>query len=836
MTGIGPSGVAGFYGIAAIGVALVIALANRSYRKEYLSRWSLGWLCAGSADVLIRVLASVAATPLVPEIFQFTLALVVASACWFFLSAGFEMGLRRPLPIRHSRRLLIVLAAAGVVIMIGLTVLGTGITATAVFDSFAIGLAALVTGSLVVWERRRKIPPGLIVYACGLALFGTATLIDGWLLAAGLHVPWLFPLVLFSIAFAGFSILLFAVEDDREAALLAASQIEHIAYYDPLTGLPNRSLFLDRLISLTSQPGFRQQRAALLFVDIDHLKEINDTMGHATGDAVIRAVARRLRKALRRTDTAARFAGDEFTMLLTNLQEEQDVASLARKILSAVSRSIPVGEREVSVTASIGIALFPLHGTDAETLIHNADSAMYKAKKDGRDRFEIYVPTMRSRQVAPLELERALRRAIDNDALSLSYQPIVRLSDRRICGVEALVRWQDEALGSIPATEFIPVAEAASLIAPLGELVLHHACRAASRWADLYPAAGFFVSVNLSAHQFADPQLVARVQRAIHHSGVPPQMLQFEIAESTTMHDVDRSGRVLRMLHDLGVRTALDDFGTGYSSLSWLTRLPIDSLKVDRSFVASSGSEPAAAILSAAVAIGRKLGIDVVAEGIESEKQCALAVEAECEMGQGFFFSRPVDSSEIDRLLIERSGAAEARLPVSSPDAPAATVAEDVRLVLSQADDTLVGARRGPARRVIVADDDPLMRNLMATMLRRVGYRVMQAVDGQEAVDLLNAVGESAIDLLVLDLMMPRLSGWEVLEYVSENFPELSPRVMVVTAAGSRLVNRIDTSLYGEVLEKPFDQADFYDCVARCAARPLDDAGTSPDGEQPIVH
>lgn len=836
MTGIGASGVAGFYGIAAIGVALVIALANRSYRKEYLSRWSLGWLCVGSADALVRLLASAASTPVVREVVQLTLALAVASACWLFLSAGFEMGLRRPLPARHSRRLLVVLAAAGIVIMIGLAMGRTSVTSAAVFDSFGTGLAALVTASLVVWERRRKIPPGLIVYACGLALFGTATLVDGWLSTAGLQTAWLFSLVLFSIAFAGFSILLFAVEDDREAALLAASQIEHIAYYDPLTGLPNRSLFLDRLISLTSQPGFRQQRAALLFLDIDHLKEINDTMGHATGDAVIRAVAGRLRKTLRRTDTAARFAGDEFTVLLTNLQEEQDAVSLARKILTAVSRTITVGEREISVSASIGIALFPLHGTDAETLIHNADSAMYKAKKEGRDRFEVYVPTMRSRHVAPLELERALRRAIDNDALSLSYQPIVRLRDRRICGVEALVRWQDDVLGSIPATEFIPVAEAAALIAPLGELVLHHASRAARRWVDLYPVPGFFVSVNLSAHQFAEPQLVARVQRAIHHSGVPPRVLQFEIAESTTMHDVERSGRIFRMLHDLGVRTALDDFGTGYSSLSWLTRLPIDSLKVDRSFVVSSASEPNAAILSTAAAIGRKLGIDVVAEGIESEKQFVRALEAECEMGQGFFFSRPVDSSEIDRLLIERTGAADARIPVSSADASAPTVTEDVRLVLSQADDTLVGARKGPARRVIVADDDPLMRNLMATMLRRVGYRVMQGVDGQEAIDLLNAVGESAIDLLVLDLMMPRVSGWDVLEYVNENLPELSPRVMVVTAAGSRQVSRIDTSLYGEVLEKPFDQADFYDCVARCAGRPLDEGGLSTDGEHPIVH
>jgi diguanylate cyclase (GGDEF)-like protein len=830
MTGIGATGVVGFYGIAAIGVALVIALANRSYRKEYLSRWSLGWLCVGGADALVLLLHTTVPTAGSRTAIQFLLALTVASACWFFLSAGFEMGLRRPLPARHSRRLLIGLAVAGVAIMIVLTAVTPGVVPAAVFDSFGTALAALVAGSLVIWERRRKIPPGLIVYASGLTLFGTATLVDGWLLASGLEAAWLFPLVLFSIAFAALSILLFAVEDDREAALLAASQIEHIAYYDPLTGLPNRSLFLDRLISLTTQPGSRHQRAALLFLDIDHLKEINDTMGHATGDAVIRAVGSRLRKSLRRSDTAARFAGDEFTVLITNIQADQDALVLARKILSAISRTITVGERELSVTGSIGIALFPAHGTDAETLIHNADSAMYKAKKEGRNRFEVYVPTMSARHVAPLDLERALRRAIDNDALSLSYQPIVRLSDRRICGVEALVRWQDDVLGSIPATDFIPVAEASALIAPLGELVLHHASREGRRWADLCPVPGFFVSVNLSAHQFADPQLLARVQRAIHHTGVPPQMLQFEVAESATMHDVDRSGRILRLLHELGVRTALDDFGTGYSSLSWLTRLPIDSIKVDRSFVAASGSGPNAAILSAAAAIGKKLGIDVVAEGIETEEQLEFARASECRMGQGFLFSRPVEASEIDRLLTERTGAAGTTRDRSVSDP---IRSEDVRLVL---DDTLVGTRKGPLRRVIVADDDPLMRNLIATMLRRVGYRVMQAVDGQEAIDLLKAVGEGSINLLVLDLMMPRVSGWEVLEYVNENMPALSSNVLVVTAAGSRLVGRIDPALYGAVLEKPFDQADFYDCVTRCVGGTIDDVGTSPGGEQPIVH
>jgi diguanylate cyclase (GGDEF)-like protein/PAS domain S-box-containing protein len=427
-----------------------------------------------------------------------------------------------------------------------------------------------------------------------------------------------------------------SVSRDISERRRAEEQIEYQAYHDGLTGLPNRLLFRDRLTIALAHAKRQQSPLVLMFLDLDRFKIVNDTLGHSLGDELLRVTADRLRAVLREGDTIARMGGDEFTVLLTDLNDARDAARIAQKLLVTVGEPISVEGHELYVTTSIGIAVFPNDGDTAELLLKNADSAMYRAKEAGRNSFRLCTPAMNSRAAERLSLENALRRAIERDELVLHYQPLVRLATRQVEGMEALLRWNHPTLGIVPPSTFISIAEETRMIVPIGEWVLRQACKHARSWP------GRRVAVNLSPRQFQQSDLREVVARALDESGLDPRLLELEITETTAMRNTDRTITTVTELRELGVRIAIDDFGTGHSSLSYLRRFPIDRVKIDREFIAEiETSRSNRAIVSAIVAMAHGLDLSVTAEGVETEAQVAFLAEQSCEEVQGFLFGRP---------------------------------------------------------------------------------------------------------------------------------------------------------------------------------------------------
>ncbi|WP_334156828.1 bifunctional diguanylate cyclase/phosphodiesterase [Oryzomicrobium sp.] len=431
----------------------------------------------------------------------------------------------------------------------------------------------------------------------------------------------------------------------------AEAQVRHMAEYDALTNLPNRVLLLDRL----GQSIAAAQRAgtgmALLFIDLDRFKNINDSLGHAVGDQVLCLVGERLSATVRASDTVSRLGGDEFVVLLPNLDVPDRAASVAEKLLVALSQPLAVGAHELAVTPSIGIAVYPEDGDDGPTLLKNADAAMYSAKENGRNNYQFFTPEMNARVSERLALENSLRQALTRNELFLHYQPQYDLQSGELTGCEALVRWQHPEQGLVPPARFIPVAEDTGLILPLGLWVLREACRQAKAWQDqgLKPIP---VAVNLSAVQFRQVRLTGLVADVLAETGLEPRWLELELTESMLMEDGPRHTTTLAELKALGVRLALDDFGTGYSSLSYLKRFDLDTLKIDRSFVqALPDDSEDAALTSAIIGIARLLGLTTVAEGVETEAQRAFLAAQGCTLMQGFLMARPMSGDELGRLL-----------------------------------------------------------------------------------------------------------------------------------------------------------------------------------------
>ncbi len=431
-------------------------------------------------------------------------------------------------------------------------------------------------------------------------------------------------------------------------------QLAHQAFHDPVTGLANRALFSDRVehALMRSQRGFPD--VAVVFIDLDDFKTVNDSLGHAAGDQVLQEVARRLRIAVRPTDTVARFGGDEFAVLLESVNDSSQAADAAARILHALEIPFEIDGKQVFPRASIGICLVNRDeaAPEAAELLRNADVAMYMAKRDSKGSYRVFEPAMHERVVERLELRAELQEAIDSDRLELHYQPVVRLEGHEILGVEALLRWNHPTRGTIPPNQFIPLAEETGMIIGMGRWVLNEACREGvllqGRFARKEPLA---ISVNLSVRQLQSDSIVSDVRCALETSGLPPTSLVLEITESVMMADTDFAVERLRDLKDLGVRLAMDDFGTGYSSLSYLSRFPVDILKMDRSFV---GSGENVALQSAIIALGASLELDVVAEGIELPEQERSLHDLGCEIGQGFLFARPMPAADLATFLAGR--------------------------------------------------------------------------------------------------------------------------------------------------------------------------------------
>ena len=429
-------------------------------------------------------------------------------------------------------------------------------------------------------------------------------------------------------------------------------QLEHQANYDALTGLPNRNLLHDRL----RQAVYAQRNprnTAVVFIDLDHFKFVNDSLGHSTGDKLLKGMSERLRTVLREGDTVARLGGDEFVLILNDQSNEEVIFRAMQRISATVCEPIQIEGKELYVTCSAGISLYPQDGPDVDTLLKNADAAMYRAKEHGRNNFQFYTSEMNERVNERLAMENALRRALERKEFLLHYQQRVDLKTGAIVGAEALVRWSHPDWGLVRPARFISLAEETGIVVQLGEWVLHEACRQARAWLDEGLKPGV-ISVNLSARQFRQEGLVRMVSRILEETKLEPEHLEMELTESMVMHNVEAAIATLQGLKSLGVALSVDDFGTGYSSLSYLKHLPIDALKIDRSFVRDigAGAEKDEGVLAAAIlSLGHSLDLKVIGEGVETDAQLRFLKRHHCEEGQGFFYGEPVAPEAFAKLL-----------------------------------------------------------------------------------------------------------------------------------------------------------------------------------------
>lgn len=434
---------------------------------------------------------------------------------------------------------------------------------------------------------------------------------------------------------------------------LHEAEIQFQATHDALTGLPNRTLLYDRMQRAVLHSQRYGNLTAIAFLDLDQFKFINDSLGHQVGDELLKITAQRLTSCLRESDTVARQGGDEFVLLLTDQPNEEAITHTMQRVLHEVSQPWKANDLEFQITCSIGLTLCPDDGRDAETLLKNADSAMYKAKELGRNNFQYFSAEMNTSVTDRLELLNRLRQAISNEDFVLHYQPKVSLASQKIIGAEALVRWNSAHSGMVSPASFIPLAEETGLIIPLGEWVLRTACRQNRAWQDAgYPAIP--ISVNLSPRQLARGDIVEVVERILDETGLQAQYLELEITESVMTTDVEKSFALLTRLRALGVKISLDDFGTGYSSLSYLKRFPVDTLKIDQSFVRDIATDQdSAAIVKAIISLGRNLNLTVLAEGIESAEQFRFLLENGCDEGQGYLMSKPIPNKNFVDLLTQ---------------------------------------------------------------------------------------------------------------------------------------------------------------------------------------
>jgi diguanylate cyclase (GGDEF)-like protein/PAS domain S-box-containing protein len=466
----------------------------------------------------------------------------------------------------------------------------------------------------------------------------------------------------------------------------AEHELERLAHYDKLTGLPNRAMLQDRLAQALLRAQRSETLVAVLFLDLDRFKEVNDSLGHAVGDALLHEVAKRIGSCLRSTDTVARLGGDEFTVLLEGVRRVEEIERVAGKILATVARPLRIGAHELAVSTSIGATVYPLDDQDQDTLLKNADMAMYQAKQEGRNNVQFFSPEMGTHSERRMDLTTGLRHAVERGELSAHYQPLVEVKSGRLVGLEALLRWDNPDFGRVSPAQFIPIAEDTGLIVPIGEWMLRAVCRQMRAWRRAGCAPGY-VAVNLSPRQFRQQDVVQLVYRVLREYSMPPDSLELEITESTVMQRTEEAIMKMRRLRHLGVRMAIDDFGTGYSSLAYLQRFPVHTLKIDQSFVRDIRSDKdQAAIVTTVIGLARSLKLTALAEGVETREQLEFLRGEGCELYQGYLYSRPLPAAEIEPLLRQHAArsrpAARPRRPRSAPSrrsSPAARIGRGPR-------------------------------------------------------------------------------------------------------------------------------------------------------------
>ena len=533
--------------------------------------------------------------------------------------------------------------------------------------------------------------------------------------------------------------LITGVAEDITSRKLDEEKLQHMAHYDSLTQLPNRSLFYDRLQQTILHSGREGRAAAVVFVDLDHFKRINDTLGHGAGDQLLQQVARRLESAVRPGDTVGRLGGDEFALILSNLASSGDAALVAQKMMEALHDAFIIEGREVFATVSAGVTLFPEDSNDADALIKNADVAMYRSKELGRNTYQFYRAEMNARALERMSMENDLRRAIERNELLLHYQPKIDIVNGAISGVEALLRWQHPEHGLVSPARFVPILEDNGMIVPVSEWVLEEVCRQLKIWST--EGCAVPVAVNLSGRLLQQKNVGESIRGIVAASGVTPRLIELEITESMLMHNPEQTGAILRALRGFGFRISVDDFGTGYSSLSYLKSFPLDTLKIDRSFIRDIVNDPDDAMITRAViSMAHSLRLKVVAEGVETAAQLSMLAVGACDEVQGFYFSKPLPGAECAAFIRDYRSQKRERVDA---------VAEPTLLIV---------------------DDDPRNVVLFNRAMVHEGLRILSASNAEEALDLL---ARNAVSVIVADHRMPGMTGVELLRRVKGLWPDI---------------------------------------------------------------
>jgi diguanylate cyclase (GGDEF)-like protein len=564
-------------------------------------------------------------------------------------------------------------------------------------------------------------------------------------------------------------------------ATVTKEAFEHQATHDALTGLPNRSLLSDRLEQTILMARRRRNQAAVLFLDLDNFKVINDSLGHDIGDQLLKTIAGRLTDVVRSSDTVSRQAGDEFVTILSDLTEPENAAKVAGKIIERVSAPLVLGSHDVSITCSIGISIYPKDGDDVPALLRNADTALYRAKEHGKNGFQFFTAEMNTRLYERMEMEHQLRLALEREEFILYYQPKVSLHTGRIVGMEALIRWHHPEKGIVAPGRFIPLAEETGLIEPIGEWVLKAVCGQSKAWRKK-GLPRFPVAVNISARQFRLNTLDKLVKSTVHDAGLEPTDIELEVTESLLMLNTGSVMSILRELKDFGIGLILDDFGTGYSSLSYLKRFPFDKLKLDISFVRNITSEPdSAAIALAIIAMAHALNLKVIAEGVETEGQMRYMHRHGCDEMQGYYYSRPLPAFDFERLVLEDRCL---RLPSKTV--------------------------KGPENTLLLVDDDVKVLSALKRLLSTNGYRILMATDTEEAFELL---ARNRIGLVVADHYMPGMNGTEFLARIRSLHPGCVRIALTGSANLDIVMDAVNQGAIFKFITKPWQDVQLRETV-----------------------
>jgi diguanylate cyclase (GGDEF)-like protein len=580
---------------------------------------------------------------------------------------------------------------------------------------------------------------------------------------------------------AGVQPTLICVARDISERRLAEERLLHMAHYDSLTGLPNRTLFFQTLAEAIELAQDKEWRIVVLFIALDRFKNINDSLGPAAGDELLRQFSNRLVQCVRIRDTVGRLGGDEFALILTMTRNQQDAVLVANEVREALRAPFDLEGHPAALTASIGIAMYPDDATDPETLVKYADTAMERAKQAGRDGYRFFTAGMNVQVLARLDLELALRRALDENELLLYYQPKVNLTTGRISGAEALLRWQRPNYGLVFPAEFVPVLEDTGLIVRVGAWIIDAACRQIAAWGRSM-VGPVTVAVNVSSRQFVEGDLEGEVKSALERHKVPPELLELELTETALMSNAERTIGVLGRLKELGVKCSIDDFGTGYSSLAYLQRFPIDKLKIDIAFVRDITTNPNdAAIALAIISMAHSLKLRVIAEGVETRPQLEYLRRNRCDEIQGYFFSRPLPADEMGQLV--EGGR-------SLPPDP------------NQASE--------PPQTLLIVDDDVNVLSSLHRLFRRDGYRILTAATPAEGFELLALY---PVQVIVCDQRMPIMSGTEFLSKVKEMYPDTIRIILSGYTGLEAVLDSINRGAIYRFYTKPWDDIQLRDNI-----------------------